>query len=686
MTFFLPNKNGFQSVVKCLIFAGILVFSNHVCAQKHALDNKKIDSLERILNTPSLPEDDFYWTCERLYIAYGYEEPAKALEYVWKAVRLAEKRKNYYQLGIFYYSAGNSYFTLGKPDSAIYFYEQALGMEEKAKKKGLTEDEDFEFLNMQIQMALGAFHQEAGRYDLALFHSIEALKLVEEMGIPDIEASLLCNIALNYQSMSNLQQAEKYLLKSLKIRRELNNPLALAGCLLDFSSITDDVQEALKYAEEAEQILAALSEVSPFFWIDLTNKLTEIWLRIPNYHKALKYALRSVEYAEEIQVPYKKMMAYSNLSSCYLWLKRYKEAEETAFRALEVDSSTMHGRSRLYQLISLSNIWMKNSAKAEVYFRKALDAQNEYALKNYQTSLAEMEVKFETEKKENEIARQQNIIARHNLERRLWAGGLALSVIIIALSWYLLRMRKRRNQMLVEINATKDKFFNIISHDLRNPAIAQRDAIQQLAQNSDLWNKGELGNYCNNLLKSANEEVELLHGLLSWAQIQTGRINYNPITFDLPAHLRNDISLLRNMAASKKITLIDNMPTHAQVTGDNNMILTVVRNFLTNAIKFTPGGGTVTLEITPTSHPKPQTSHRISVSDTGIGMTEEQIRKLCGRDAGKDVMNRVSTKGTIGEQGSGLGLIVCQELLQKHGSCLHIESEPGKGCIFWFEI
>jgi signal transduction histidine kinase len=224
------------------------------------------------------------------------------------------------------------------------------------------------------------------------------------------------------------------------------------------------------------------------------------------------------------------------------------------------------------------------------------------------------------------------------------------------------------------MNATKDKFFTIISDDLKNPAIAQRDAIQQLLKNTNTWTTDELTEFCIDLLKSADEEVELLYTLLSWAQIQTGRMSFIPVTFDLPAQLRTDISLIRKMAEYKKITLTDNMPNHALITGDINMLVTVVRNLLTNAVKFTPVGGEILLTVAPAANGK----HTVSVTDTGTGMTQEQIQNLFNIDK---MQNRT---GTIGEQGTGLGLIVCKDLLAKHKSTLHVESEEGKGSRVWF--
>jgi signal transduction histidine kinase len=239
---------------------------------------------------------------------------------------------------------------------------------------------------------------------------------------------------------------------------------------------------------------------------------------------------------------------------------------------------------------------------------------------------------------------------------------------------------------LAEINLTKDKFFNIISHDLKNPAIAQRDSLKMLINNIASLDGEQIAEYLNEILSSAEGEVELLYNLLNWAQVQTGRMAFVPTTLNLAVCLRSEILLIQEMAKNKEIIFTSQMPDEALVTADRNMIATVVRNLLTNAVKFTEKGGTVILDIAPLGMDATSNVHTysISVTDTGIGMNETQIRNLF--HFGRDAMNCVSTRGTANESGSGLGLIVCKEMLEKHGSALHIESEEGKGSKFWFEL
>ena len=339
----------------------------------------------------------------------------------------------------------------------------------------------------------------------------------------------------------------------------------------------------------------------------------------------------------------------------------------------------IHSFTHLSDIAYLRYLYYKNTGN----YRLALDNYvNTYhwsdSLRNEEnvSHVQNLRVSYEREKNARKIEKQETEIKYQKTQRLFFSIGLGIALLALLMLWYMLKLRTKRNRILSEMNATKDKFFSIISHDLKNPAIAQRDALQLLVSHSGTWDVDTLLQYYNELLKSANGQVELLYNLLNWAQVQTGRMPYIPAQIDIISELRADILLVENMAQQKGITLEIKMPDTAIVTGDRNMIITVVRNLLTNAVKFTNKNGCIILEIKQDETGK----YIISVSDTGIGMRKEQTENLFLVD------NKHSRIGTAGEQGSGLGLIVCKELVEKHGSTLRVESEEGKGSRFWFSL
>jgi len=300
---------------------------------------------------------------------------------------------------------------------------------------------------------------------------------------------------------------------------------------------------------------------------------------------------------------------------------------------------------------------------------------------NLHQSLQEMSVKYETAEKQLEIERKQSEINRQKNILYLSAIGLLGAGAVVAMLVYIIVLHIRRNRLLAETNATKDKFFSIISHDMKNPAVAIRDAVHLLLENSNKWDSDSLTNYLRRLYKLSNEHVELLYLLLGWAQVQAGRVPYQPRQFDLVASLNSGLGIIRNMAEEKEVMFDVQMPESAIITGDDKMLATVVRNLLVNAVKFTAKGGTVKLDVLSNSKDGTHSSsakYTVSVSDTGMGMSAEQIHNLFRLDRNQ------SSRDTNGETGVGLGMIVCREFLEKHGCKLLVESEEGKGSRFWF--
>jgi signal transduction histidine kinase len=195
----------------------------------------------------------------------------------------------------------------------------------------------------------------------------------------------------------------------------------------------------LEYGEKSNKILSALPNISTYktyLLMSANQQLTSVWIKIPDYNKALEYAKRTVEYARQTNDPSDLASALYSLSSCYLKQEKYRESEETAFQALATETTDVYINSVLYGNIAQANIRMGNSAKGIEYFRKTTNAIRAYSNKNFQSSLSEMEVKYETEKKELKIAALEK-------EKQLMTG-LSITgsvVLLLALATFFLLWR-----------------------------------------------------------------------------------------------------------------------------------------------------------------------------------------------------------------------------------------------------
>jgi ligand-binding sensor domain-containing protein/signal transduction histidine kinase len=228
-----------------------------------------------------------------------------------------------------------------------------------------------------------------------------------------------------------------------------------------------------------------------------------------------------------------------------------------------------------------------------------------------------------------------------------------------------------KNAELNELNAAKDRFFSIIAHDLRNPfntIIGMTDILLITLNNIDPL---KLQRTLENIKTSSGQAYELLENLLLWARSQTGTISYRPELVDVQALVEESIGLVAVQASRKNIEISTEFKQCRQVTGDVNMIHTILRNLLTNALKYTHRNGEIRVGISENKE-----FCILSVKDNGIGISAEKIKNIFSIDTAH------KTKGTDQEPGTGLGLILCRELIGKHGGRIEVESEVGKGSLF----
>ena len=230
---------------------------------------------------------------------------------------------------------------------------------------------------------------------------------------------------------------------------------------------------------------------------------------------------------------------------------------------------------------------------------------------------------------------------------------------------------RNMNEELSTINAEKDKFFSIIAHDLRSPFtgfIGFTDLLKNDLQSMPI---AEMQNIVNGMNQSANNLFRLLTNLLEWAKIQRGMAQFNPQEILLNKLSDRIINVFYEYAKIKEIELVMDMPDDIYVYADKAMLETIIRNLVSNAIKFTPKGGKVIITASKTDE-----MAEISVKDTGIGMSKEMLEDLFRIDV------RPERKGTEQEPGSGLGLILCKEFAELHKGKITVESNEGKGSEF----
>lgn len=229
---------------------------------------------------------------------------------------------------------------------------------------------------------------------------------------------------------------------------------------------------------------------------------------------------------------------------------------------------------------------------------------------------------------------------------------------------------------LEKINQEKNKFFSIIAHDLRSPFTGLIGFASLLKEGAETYPTEKIKHFADHIYKSSTSIFKLLENLLEWSRLQMNRVTIVHSVFILSNVSQKTMNVLMPVAAEKEIKLIESSERF-EVYADANMIDAVIRNLISNAIKFTPRGGTITLSY---ETDKAKNTATVHIQDTGIGMTEATVQKLF------HIAENVSTSGTDGEEGTGLGLLLCAELIERNNGAITVKSEKGKGSTFSFTL
>jgi two-component system, sensor histidine kinase and response regulator len=329
--------------------------------------------------------------------------------------------------------------------------------------------------------------------------------------------------------------------------------------------------------------------------------------------------------------------------------------------------------------------------RLSVLERKINSRESEHLLEDmrvmYRTKLVEDEVK---------LLEQDNLIKdleANQLKRRMALTVMLIGFLILAAGFLvflwlqksksnrIIQERNRRldemNVELLSLNKTKDRLFSIIGHDLKNPinTIMGFNDLMNSKDGNDTLSQETRTEYMGHISDAIRHVSELLDNLLEWSRTQQKTTSFKQQQLDLNELIRENLELVRASAEKKSIKLEAQLNEPVMVIADDNMVNTVLRNLISNAVKFTSESGTIQIRTKEAAK-----TVDVFIEDTGVGMSEEEIKNLFQVDMS------VSRKGTFGEPGTGLGLLICKEFVEKHNGAIHVTSKPGKGSTFSFDL
>lgn len=652
-----------------------------------AFAQTKVDSLLRVCEKATNVQK----TTIYLELAKAtFKDSAKANLYNRKAFDLAVANKQLPEQAKSVYYTARIYSTARDFTNAISNYEKALPL--------------FRQLNDTLAMAdcyryIGIANFNMSKSKEAIASYLEGLKLAKNN--LDYTAELLGNIGLVHNEMDNVNEAIRYFRQALSINQSISDTESMAvnydylGATYSRMKMPDsslvNYHKALyffKKIKKADRYAVSLSNMA---WI------------LPNYpdslNKAIGYFNQAWEKFQELGwVHYEPNIQFgiANILGKQGKLDESVSAYKKSIQLANQFKREFFLKKQLYQ--GLSEVYQKKGD-----YKHALE--NQILCSKYNDSITEkqkfdqvttLEKQYETEKKQNEIIRLQ---ARHELmdvqlqknKQLKILGFVTASLLLLFVFFVLIRYfdKIKLNQMLelknkkIEqsenelrvLNASKNKFFSIIAHDLKNPFHTVMGYSWLLSKDYERFTEEERRKFASDIHNSTNNIFRLLQNLLEWSRSQTGRLIFNPREIELNRIVDNSISVLRSLADQKNIRIEFNFDDDLSLFADPLMIETVLRNLINNAIKFTPENGLI--EITAN-----QIEDQISicVKDSGIGISKEDTMNLFRIDS------TVKRKGTNNEDGSGLGLILCKEFVDKNNGTIWVNSTPDEGSSFFFTV
>ncbi|GAB4323566.1 MAG: hypothetical protein Kow00127_16250 [Bacteroidales bacterium] len=357
--------------------------------------------------------------------------------------------------------------------------------------------------------------------------------------------------------------------------------------------------------------------------------------------------------------------------------KKYRSLVEYSLQALAIIQSRriVFGNSRLTDLTGYKKEeWLNAGLQwfREVVFPDDLSRLILHLTEMFKDSNSHGEIEFRIVCRDGSVRWVEALCSINE-----WEGKPAIMMVALDITArkQALTEMARNQEELRQANAMKDKFFSIIAHDLKNPFNAILGFSNLLNDAYDSFDDGQRKAFIKNITDASENTFKLLQNLLEWSRTQTGAIDYQPAVIDLNNVVAETLKTQQASAKRKKIKFTVDIPISMTVLADNNMLQTILRNLVSNAVKFTPSGGVVAINAEAK-----EGNVEISVTDTGIGISPKDKENLFRID------KVVLSKGTDNETGSGLGLILCHELVARHGGWIWVESEPGKGSTFRFTL
>lgn len=624
----------------------------------------------------------------------GSDNPNGAVKYLDEAIKLSDELKLNAKKADALFNKGVALWHLGKIEDSENYYNQAkLIYEELKDTLSLIKLYNSEAINYSMR----------GRTDIALETFFRSLDFAKKIGDRPTIFNTLFNIGIVFDNRGELDKAIENYLQALQYADEQGTKALVENYLADIYLTRKDFKKAEEYLNNAIINAQASGDVNSLIW-SYTN-LGTLYFEKNKFQEAEKSFLSALELSRKSDYKLDIIHSLAELGKFYFKTNNPKEAEKNLIEAFQLAKEI----NSVQDLTNISGV-LKDFYAKQNKFKEAFEFLN--INKQYSDSLLtitqnekilELETKYAVKQKEKEaeLLKSENELQKKVIEtQRLIAIIVSvLGLFLVILLGLLIRSRRKilaaqkdlilkneeielrrkevaeKNKELETLNSTKDKFFSIIAHDLRNPIAGFVSISDILETDYDRISDYEKKSLLSQMNNSSKNLIALLENLLTWARLSSNKIEIVKSRTTLSELLRTAVSPYEHWAKSKKVNLRVDISEDKKIETDPFIFQTVVGNLVNNAVKFSNSGDTVTISTRIENG-----GIKISVKDNGVGIPEHRLKNIFGFD------NKKTTKGTMNESGTGLGLVLVKELSDKMNWKIDVESKPQLGSEFVITI
>lgn len=641
----------------------------------------------------------------------------KAFDYYNKSLQLFEKLNFMPGIATATGNLGLIYAGDGKDSLALLQYNKALEIDKKLKNlKGV----------IRHYMNIGVLYSNKGKLKQALDNYFISLKYTVEANDPMNEGIVLGNIGNIYNKMDNFEKAIYYYKKAIDVNQKnriyvslsynyynlallyqsklkwnesiriLNELLKLQDDLSDNSMIISAKTALLNAYNRSENIELAYSlkkELEKELKNDIDNEtklnlyvafahyyyMSVIPIRIEKNRKIKdEYAINDAELLDKLIKSSYTKREKQLLDSALVWfIKSEKYIDTTKFSKPTMD---------VYQKMSQLYQFFDKHEKALDYHLKYSKMKDSINSNENMAAILDFESKLELEIKNKQLKIKELELQNAKTNQLFTIVALILSISLLFTFIFLYKSNVKKSEELIELNKEitesnqmKDKLFSIIAHDLINPISNFKNVSNILSDSFDTFSEDEKKEYLTLMSDASDGLMDMLKNLLDWSRMQRGQIKPNLDNINAINIVNQNINLLNLSANNKNIKLVNNVSEDSIVLCDYNLMTTVVRNILSNAIKFTPDNGEISFE-TENIIENNNKYILLKIIDNGVGIPADKVDKLFNFNT------NTSTVGTNFEKGTGLGLVLCKDFMNVQNGDIYAESEVGKGTTMIIKI